>query len=159
MLNQNPGLKDITYSITGGSIKAQGALFPNRPLFLGSVLMSDCRLLDAFLLRPSHLRDLLPQHRRRSHPDFWPSVPARVHPREITRIQHHDNRPGNCGSGKKRCRYAVQITPARQPAQPAAIAKRQPPAVPSLLARPRLLPPQRRLRRTPAAEPLYGYRS
>lgn len=27
MLNQNPGLKDITYSITGGSIKAQGAFF------------------------------------------------------------------------------------------------------------------------------------
>jgi hypothetical protein len=24
MLNMNPGLKDITYSITGGSIKAQG---------------------------------------------------------------------------------------------------------------------------------------
>lgn len=27
MLNQNPGLKDITYSITGGSIKAQGPYF------------------------------------------------------------------------------------------------------------------------------------
>lgn len=25
MLSQNPGLKDITYSITGGAIKAQGA--------------------------------------------------------------------------------------------------------------------------------------
>ncbi|KXX74789.1 Transcriptional repressor XBP1 [Madurella mycetomatis] len=28
MLNQNPGLKDITYSITGGSIKAQGYWMP-----------------------------------------------------------------------------------------------------------------------------------
>jgi hypothetical protein len=26
MLGMNPGLKDITYSITGGSIKAQGKL-------------------------------------------------------------------------------------------------------------------------------------
>src|ERR1044071_9151436 len=28
MLNQNPGLKEITYSITGGSITAQGTLDP-----------------------------------------------------------------------------------------------------------------------------------
>jgi len=30
MLNQNPGLRDITHSITGGAITAQG-LYPPKP--------------------------------------------------------------------------------------------------------------------------------
>jgi hypothetical protein len=81
MLNMNPGLKDITYSITGGSIKAQGGfLLLSLPSLLHADFSFRCRLLDALLLCQSHLRDLLPQDCRRLDPALRSKLSLRVHP-------------------------------------------------------------------------------
>jgi hypothetical protein len=78
MLNMNPGLKEITHSITGGALAAQGTKHEclQTPHFLTKIF----RILDALFLRTRCLYDLLRTHSRRADPHFRPNVPLIVHP-------------------------------------------------------------------------------
>lgn len=78
MLGLNPGLKEITHSITGGSIVAQGKLkFPGPSTALLTILR---RLLDAIPMCQSYLRNLLLSHRRGFDTHIWSDVSKHLHP-------------------------------------------------------------------------------
>lgn len=72
MLNMNPGLKEITHSITGGALAAQGMKFNLQQALL--FLTQHCRILDAILLRPRSLYDLLRTHSRCADPNFRSNI-------------------------------------------------------------------------------------
>lgn len=77
MLGLNPGLKEITHSITGGSIAAQGMFHPSAPS--GRLLISLRRLLDAIHMCQSCLRNLLLLYRRGLDSNLWPRLSVSLH--------------------------------------------------------------------------------
>jgi len=86
MLNLNPGLKEITHSITGGALAAQGKL-QNSTLFMEMSVRRDeeipnpsrsltaNRLLDAVLLRSCSLRNILFPNRTRLNSNIRTLLP------------------------------------------------------------------------------------
>jgi hypothetical protein len=77
MLGLNPGLKEITHSITGGSIAAQGMFQPSASS--SRSLIGLCRLLDAIHMCQSYLRNLLLLHRGGLDSNLWPGLSVYLH--------------------------------------------------------------------------------
>lgn len=78
MLGLNPGLKEITHSITGGSIAAQGMIHLSASS--GRLLISLRRLLDAVHMCQSCLRNLLLLYRGCLDSNLWPRFSISLHP-------------------------------------------------------------------------------
>src|SRR5271154_1450016 len=93
MLNLNPGLKEITHSITGGALVAQGQLTRASSLF--AWFADRCRqnrLLDAVLLCSCYLCYLLCTHIRCSHTHLRPHISLPMHPHVSSIIWYHGYR-------------------------------------------------------------------
>lgn len=118
MLNMNPGLKEITHSITGGALAAQGPHPSNTPTKLSN---RRNRILDALLLRPRSLHHLLLPHSRRLNPHLRAHLPLSMRSPRSSRARPHDNRLLDRRSRHRRSRSIpssihilhAQIHPAR----------------------------------------------
>lgn len=101
MLGMNSGLKEITHSITGGALAAQG----NSPsltalcnhLFLPTVLTycTYFRILDAILLCPCSLHNILLAHLTSTHPNIRSFIPLPLRSSRSPRTWPYDNSSTN----------------------------------------------------------------
>jgi hypothetical protein len=117
MLNMNPGLKEITHSITGGALAAQGRL----PIFnLPHVYSANhnTRILDALHLRSSRLHDILCPYCRGPNPHFRAILPSTVCPPRSTRTRPHDHRPEPYHHRNRRSRILPSPIPTQQRVAP-----------------------------------------
>jgi hypothetical protein len=89
MLNLNPGLKEITHSITGGALAAQGK---NPPIkCFNEKADFERRLLDALLLRARSLHNILRPHRTSPDPHLWSNLPISMRAPRSSRARPHDH--------------------------------------------------------------------
>ena len=80
MLNQNPGLRDICHSITGGALSAQGEIFFSDTWMIMSNFRFPHRILDALRSRQSHGSDLLLENPICPDSTVWHRLPGHVYP-------------------------------------------------------------------------------
>ena len=105
MLNLNPGLKEITHSITGGALAAQGK---NPPIkCFNEKADFERRLLDALLLRTRSLHNILRPHRTSPDPHLWSNLPISMRAPRSSRARPHDHRSSTC----HRCNYRSRSLP------------------------------------------------
>lgn len=100
MLSHNPGLREISPSITGGAVLAQGKSrksFSSRDWSLTKALSSHYRILDALPLCQSGMCDFLSTDCRRTDSPLWPFVSFRVCACgfQLYALQKHGDWPAN----------------------------------------------------------------